>query len=399
MNKQRAIRAMHDNDLDCIISASRENNAYFSDIPVQGFTIFTSEGRAALIARSVSNLLYENESWIKDISYYGTFRLEKSENPRGPKTKKNPKLTEHERRVNRSIVEGALKAEGKSDVEILAEKLKELGLERGKIGLDGSGMSYPIYLGLRASLKSAMFEDSSQTVSWIRAVKTPEESRRIRRATEIIETGFDSAESAVHVGVTEQDIAGAFRSSVVQTEEVEIGWYSFLAGTRSALCLAAPSEYRLKRGDLVVFHSNLAYKYYHSDIPRCGVLGKPAQEQLKAWNAVVRAEEKMIEKVAPGIRVSELFDLGIRVIRGLGIPKFQRHHLGHGIGLGWGGAEYDPPIITEGNPAELEENMVLCIETPYNKMGFSGMVSEDIGLVTKSGFELFSSHQSKLASF
>ncbi len=67
-----------------------------------------------------------------------------------------------------------------------------------------------------------------------------------------------------------------------------------------------------------------------------------------------------------------------------GIPHFERSHVGHGIGVDG----YDPPNIAESSTDVLEENMVICIETPYYELGFAGLQVEDMVRVTKDGAEL-----------
>ena len=53
----------------------------------------------------------------------------------------------------------------------------------------------------------------------------------------------------------------------------------------------------------------------------------------------------------------------------------------HGIGVDG----YDPPNIAESSAEVLEENMVICVETPYYELGFAGLQVEDMVCVTKDG--------------
>ena len=83
----------------------------------------------------------------------------------------------------------------------------------------------------------------------------------------------------------------------------------------------------------------------------------------------------------PGVPVSRLFDLAVRVTREHGLPHYQRHHVGHGIGL----EPYDPPTINATATTALEAGMVFCVETPYYEHGWGGVQVEDAVEITSSG--------------
>ncbi|MGE3159420.1 MAG: M24 family metallopeptidase, partial [Xanthobacteraceae bacterium] len=87
--------------------------------------------------------------------------------------------------------------------------------------------------------------------------------------------------------------------------------------------------------------------------------------------------------IKPGLKVSDLFKDIVATVQREGIPHFARSHVGHGIGVDG----YDPPNIAESSKDVLEENMVVCIETPYYELGFAGLQVEDMVRVTKDGAE------------
>ena len=46
---------------------------------------------------------------------------------------------------------------------------------------------------------------------------------------------------------------------------------------------------------------------------------------------------------------------------------------------------YDSPQIAPGNPYVLEEDMILCLETPYYEIGWGGMMLEESILIGANG--------------
>ena len=87
--------------------------------------------------------------------------------------------------------------------------------------------------------------------------------------------------------------------------------------------------------------------------------------------------------IKPGLKCRDLFKEIVATVQREGIPHFARSHVGHGIGVDG----YDPPNIAESSADVLEENMVVCIETPYYELGFAGLQVEDMVRVTKDGAE------------
>jgi Xaa-Pro aminopeptidase len=82
-----------------------------------------------------------------------------------------------------------------------------------------------------------------------------------------------------------------------------------------------------------------------------------------------------------------VFDAAVREVQERGLTPYRRHHAGHAIGL----SVYEQPVVGPGEPTELRPGMVFCLETPYYELGWGGMMVEDTGVVTDTGFELFTS--------
>ena len=386
LNKERALRIMSEKGLDALISTAQENNAYFGDVPVKGFCLFPLSLDATLIARALDAFtLAESASWIEDVRFYGLFHIV---------TSRATRLHGGEKRMNELISKGGL-AKCNDPVDVLLESITQKGLESKTLGIDGTNMGLSQYEKLKKRLPNARLFDASEEIAWIRAVKTQQEIENIRTVTKITEKGFDAVEKVAGKGVSEKELGVAFRKAVAKEEEVSIRFYTFLGGGRGAIPLAPPSRYKLKKGDLIQLHGSLVYKYYHSDLARGAVVGKPSKKQIKTWKAIVKGEEKVIESIRPGIKASELFKIGVQTVRNAGLTGYERWHTGHGVGLA-PIPNYDPPTLAPSDNREIEKNMVLCIETPYYEIGFGGMNLEDTGVVTQKGFRLLSSHRAEL---
>ena len=159
------------------------------------------------------------------------------------------------------------------------------------------------------------------------------------------------------------------------------------SGHRSALSDAYASERILRPGDLVRFDIGCVYQGYWSDIARTAVVGSPSARQASYYAALRAGLAAEVDRVRPGMTAGELFDIAVNTVRAGGLTHYQRHHVGHAIGL----SVYERPVITPDATTILQPGMVFCLETPYYELGWGGMMLEDTGVLTDTGFELFTS--------
>jgi len=151
-------------------------------------------------------------------------------------------------------------------------------------------------------------------------------------------------------------------------------------GRRTAFVdIALPTDYKLKRGDIIRFDGGCRYRGYPCDMARSAVLGQPSAKLKKYWNAIFEGEQLAIDMAKPGVKASVIFNSVVDKVRRSGIQHYNRHHTGHG----WGIEGYDPPLIGPKNNTPLEEGMVLCFETPYYEVGWGGILHEDIVVINR----------------
>jgi Xaa-Pro aminopeptidase len=123
---------------------------------------------------------------------------------------------------------------------------------------------------------------------------------------------------------------------------------------------------------------------YTSDIARNFALEEPSARTRSLYDAVLHGEDVAIAALRPGVVAAEVFEAGVRAIRQAGIPEYNRHHIGHAVGL----EVYDTPTLMPEDRTPIELGMVFEVETPYYELGFGGLQPEDTVLVTEQGGEL-----------
>jgi Xaa-Pro aminopeptidase len=279
----------------------------------------------------------------------------------------------------------------KGPIEALAAAIRDLGLTRARIGIDEIGITPQCMEQLSAEFPDITFVRAFAILERIRSIKTLEEISRLRRAAAISERSVETALRGAKAGMTELEMARIFHGQTTALDGVPVtGCIGF--GDRSAMSNVQPSERALKPGDAIRFDVGCRYKHYRSDISRIAVLGEPSEKLRHYHNALFMGVQRAYELLKPGLKIAELFDQVVGTVRKEGIPHYNRSHVGHGIGI----EGYDPPNIAASTTGVFEENMVVCIETPYYELGFAGLQVEDMILITSGGAESLMSKDGRL---
>ena len=220
----------------------------------------------------------------------------------------------------------------------------------------------------------------------LRMVKSPEEVKRLRTSARITEEAIAASVDAIRPGATQAEIAAAYAGAVV-VRGAGIRADNVSIDEGAALGNVNMPEDRVREGSIVRYDVGAIYRGYASDIARCFSVGPPRNEIGTQYNALLVGEQAALDMLRPGVRASDLFHLTVAAVRGAGLPRYERTHVGHGIGIVGG---YDKPLLAPDDHTAIEAGTVLCVETPYYEVGRVGLQVEDMVLVTEGGFEFLS---------
>jgi len=324
-------------------------------------------------------LILTSPPWIHDIRYYGEFYTT-TRWAEEPLSSAEQKLIE--------VQESWEKTKEADPITILIRLLEERGITNGKIGIDESNLpvNHPFWKKIKDTLPNLEAVPAQKIFRKIRMVKSDEEIKRIQEATRITEKAWQTALEQTKEGMTEKEFAEIYQHTII-SERGRIASKGLMFGPplafgrRTAFVdIALPSDYKLKKGDIIRLDGGCGYMGYPCDMGRCAVLEQPSQKLKKYWNAIFEGEQLAINMAKPGVQASDIFNAVIEKVRQSGIPYYRRHHTGHG----WGIDHYDPPLMGPNDHTPLEEGMVLCFETPYYEVGWGGILHEDIVVTTKT---------------
>jgi len=384
VNRERAEAIMKEYRLDAIITTTAENMTYLSDFPLlygcmaetKVYVIFPAsidQKPSVVIPRNALDMLTSSTSTLDDIWLHGNFRFFESEDL-SPAS-----LTPQEQR----LIQALHGPYCRTDHQALVACLQAKGLDSGRLGFDEKSLQSPqVFEQIEGLLAKAEVVPAYGILRKIRMVKTEEELRRMRMAAKANEAGAAAVFSGARAGVAEHELAVAYHEAIRQVgalpHHLNIG-----CGRRAAFPSGEPSDYRLQDGDVIHFDADCVHHYYFSDIARNAVVGS-ASAKLRAYHAaVVAGLETAANAMRPGAVASEIFRATVDAVRGAGIPHYDRHHVGHALGV----ICYDDPLIGPNDHTVLEQGMVINIETPYYELGFGGVHVENTFLITRTGCE------------
>jgi Xaa-Pro dipeptidase len=383
-NHARASRLMKKYGVEILIASTPENVTYMTDFwswshwclkGTQTYAVLSLDEKIKpYIVTPISEMdqaVMEETCWIKDFVTFGTFFLE---NPAGAS------LSQTEKNFTSIMASTPHKADA---LTALGESLQERGLTKGKIALDRMNIPPAIWQTIQKKLPDVEWVDGSPLLREIRAVKTPEEVKRLEESIAITEKSLLNAIKHIREGVTELAVARAYLDTIAQEGAVSI-LTCIGAGVRSGFPNVIPADYRIQKGDLIRFDIGCVYKNYYSDTARIAVLGRPTEKQRSYYAAVKLGEDRGLKLIRPEAKAADIFAESVRGVREAGIPHYRRGHVGHGIGIEC----YDIPSLSPVSGHLLEEGMVLNIETPYYELGFGGVQVEDTLVVTEDGYRL-----------
>jgi Xaa-Pro aminopeptidase len=266
-------------------------------------------------------------------------------------------------------------------VGILAKTLANLSLTRGKVGVEMEHIPADAFAKLSKQMPNLTYQKCDSFLQYLNTVKTAEEVKILKKVGRIAEEAEKKALSAVSEGMSELDIASSIVRNLYEGGADSARLIVVASGERSGLPNVSPSSRTLKKGDIVRIDTLASISYYHSDVARTAVVGRPSKEQNQLWEKLVKTQKNMFEKLRPGIKASGLYKIYSKAFEEFDLPKSR--FVGHGLGIGI----HEQPMLAAFNNAELEENMVLCLE-PFVLSKDVGYQLEDEVVITHDGYEL-----------
>lgn len=304
----------------------------------------------------------------------------------------------HIEAVRRSVfIDDVRPSRGGRFGEVLVARIKELGLERGTIGISdcdprfGDNLPHNQYEALREGLPGAELVFVGEFFHELVARKSEEEKACVRRAGELADMAAKAMIARAAPGVTEAQLAAAAAAAVLDAG----GQVDFLIIGATPMANPAlifgnphPSQRPLRPGDLVNNELALGYRGYTTQIGVPFCLGEPSAEVRHLFDEVLLPAYRSMEAyLRPGARYEALRQEG-QSFREQGYQS--RPTLLHGIDFVTG----TPHITVEGvrtgegdGDAFVPDTVVMLEPNPITPDGNLGLFLGRTYIITADGCE------------
>ncbi|MBQ6797126.1 MAG: aminopeptidase P family protein [Clostridia bacterium] len=214
----------------------------------------------------------------------------------------------------------------------------------------------------------------------LRDIKAPFELELIKASQAVTEMSYRKLLTYVKEGVTEKELAIELEY-IMRKNGAQRKAFDFIvaAGPNGSMPHAVPTDYRIKKGDLITFDIGAVVGGYHSDMTRTVALGDPGEEQKKIYNTVLEAQKAACEYLLSGGRGRRECDGVARDIINKEFEGRFGHSLGHGVGL----EIHETPNLAPRSEGELVAGNVVTVEPGIYIPGKCGVRIEDMVYITE----------------
>jgi len=258
----------------------------------------------------------------------------------------------------------------------IVDRLKELNVERGRIGITGLGeiegtrtpegtIFYGTWKQIREAFPNAELVDATKILAQVRYVKSQEEIDVLAKSMEIIELAIQAEIAAALPGVKDWEVWAAAQYAMMRHgSEMPVHCF-WVSGKNPKRTLTRPSMRILERGDVIINELEASWIGYRSQgvQPVFVEVINPAQAELiKVQREIFN---RVLESLKPGITVGELAELTRKTAESIAPKSGPAAGASGDLTMHGRGAGDDGPIITPHarSPRQLglamQENMVL----------------------------------------
>jgi len=211
----------------------------------------------------------------------------------------------------------------------------------------------PLLQGSRLRRNGAEILNVRDVLHELRLFKDELEIESLRVANAIASRAHEMAMRFVQPGDYEYQVQAVLEAVMRGAGSTQLGYPSIVAGGANACCLHYNlNSCQIAQGELLLIDAGCEWSFYTADITRTfPVSGRFSSEQKELYELVLLSQQKSIESIRPGAKLSELNDFAGRILADgliqLGILQcsldealekkkhkdFFPHSLGHWLGL------------------------------------------------------------------
>ena len=358
--KSKVIKIMKEQNIDALLMFRQESMYWLTGYDTFGYVFFQTlvldqKGNIILLTRAPDLRQAQNTSNINDIRIWVD--------------KDRSKPTD--------------------DLKIILDELnlkgKKIGIEYEAYGLTGRNT-----LALNKSLENyCSIEDKSDLINKLRVVKSEEEINYVRKAAALADKALNEVWKCAKEGVSESKILAEMNRVIFEgggdypANEFIIG-----SGKNALLCRYQAEKQILNQKDQLSIEWAGTFRHYHSAMFRTLPIGKADPKHYKMHDACAEALKNCEDKLKPGNKVGDVFDIHAKTFDDLGYNKSRMNACGYSLGATFSPNWMDWPMLYTGNPYIIHPGNVFFLHMIL--MDSTNELAMNLGetyLVTEKGNE------------
>jgi len=257
-----------------------------------------------------------------------------------------------------------------SEGDAIVERLRELGVERGRIGIAGLAgvprmpdgfVPHGIYMKIRNAFPNADLVNATFLMDEARFVKSDEEIAFLERSVELVEDAIETMIRETRPGVPECVVYARMLASMVEQGGELPTMILWAAGSPQPPTNSfMPTRRKFQQGDIITSEVEAHWGGYVGQVTLTGVVGKVPPDYADMYRIQQEIIDRAYERFRPGTLISEFLNIGEEATRG---TPYESRMIMHSRGLG-----NDAPIAVFGTRDErirnwrIEENSVFVIK-------------------------------------
>jgi len=328
--KSKVLKSMKEQNIDALLMFRQESMYWLTGYDTFGYVFFQTlvldqKGNIILLTRAPDLRQAQNTSNIEDVRIW----IDKDGS--------NPT----------------------NDLKIILDELelkgKKIGIEYEAYGLTGRNT-----LILNKSLENyCSIVDKSELISKLRVVKSKEEVVYVKKAALLADKALEEVWKHAKTGVNESKILAEMNKVIFEgggdypANEFIIG-----SGENALLCRYQSEKKTLSDKDQLSIEWAGTFRHYHSAMFRTIPIGKADPKHFKMHEACVEALKNCENKLKPGNKLGEIFDVHAKTFDDLGYYKSRMNACGYSLGSTFSPNWMDWPMLYTGNPYVIQPGNV-----------------------------------------
>ena len=220
-------------------------------------------------------------------------------------------------------------------------------------------------------------------------IKSIKDLQKMKESGEMSAKAMQETLQALRLGISTLELEKIAEKAILDSKgkcsfkTVEDYAFCTCININSGIVHGIPSDYRIKKGDVVTVDLGALYKGFHTDLARTVEIG--SNKEADFIRAGKSAFGQAIKNCVPGKRLGDISSSIQKCIEGYGY-SVSRDLVGHGVGRSLHEDPFIPGYGNAGSGALLKEGMVFAIEVIYQKGEPDLILSKDgWTLETKDG--------------